>query len=119
MNKEDIEATVWRLQHFINDGVGYDVPKDIRTLLAHVADLEEEIDQLKASAGINDGGDASRGASDGVIAVDILGRPWVAKEGGWWRLMKDVVAGKRPELPQQYAPYTIVHVPAYTPKEES
>lgn len=93
--------------------------EDIYSLIHHIAALEEEIDDLKASAGINDGGCASRGASDGVIAVDILGRPWVAREGGWWRLMKDVIAGKWPELPQQYAPYSIVHVPAYTPKEES
>lgn len=93
--------------------------KDVAFLLAHIAGLEEEIDRLKASAGINDGGDASRGASDGVIAVDILGRPWVAREGGWWRLVKDVIAGKWSELPQQYSPYSIVHVPAYTPKEES
>ena len=92
---------------------------DIYALIQHIADLEEEIDQLKASAGINDGGDASRGASDGVIAVDILGCPWAAKEGGWWRLIKDVVAGKWSELPQQYAPYTIVHVPTYTPEGES
>nr|DAF97206.1 MAG TPA: hypothetical protein [Siphoviridae sp. ctksc2] len=92
---------------------------DIYALIHHIAVLEEEIDDLKASAGINDGGCASRGASDGVIAVDILGRPWVAREGGWWRLMKDVIAGKWSELPQQYAPYSIVHVPAYTPKEES
>lgn len=93
--------------------------KDVAFLLAHIADLEEEIDGLKASAGINDGGCASRGASDGVIAVDILGRPWGAREGGWWRLIKDVIAGKCSELPQQYAPYSIVRVPAYTPKEES
>lgn len=96
-----------------------DAVGDIYALIHHIADLEEEIDQLKASAGINDGGCASRGASDGVIAVDILGRPWVAREGGWWRLMKDVIAGKSSELPQQYAPYNIVHVPAYTPEDGS
>lgn len=47
MNKEDVEATVWRLQHFINDGVGHDVPKDIRTLIAHVAELEEEREEMQ------------------------------------------------------------------------
>lgn len=92
-----------------------DAVGDIYALIHHIAVLEEEIDDLKASAGINDGGCASRGASDGVIAVDILGRPWAAKEGGWWRLMKNVVDGKWPELPQQYGPYAIVH----TPEKES
>jgi hypothetical protein len=48
MDKEDIEATVWQLQCFINDGVGYDVPGDIRTLIAHIADLEEERKEMQA-----------------------------------------------------------------------
>lgn len=109
-----------KLRNYEYEKCGYEsAVGDIYALIQHVAGLEEEIDDLKASVGINDGGCASRGASDGVIAVDILGRPWVAREGGWWRLMKDVIAGKWSELPQQYAPYSIAHVPAYTPEEES
>ena len=108
-----------KLKEYERTGSYLGAVNDIYALIHHIADLEEEIDQLKASAGINDGGCASRGASDGVIAVDILGRSWVAMEGGWWRLVKDVIAGKWSELPQKYAPYSIVHVPAYTLKEES
>nr|DAV95994.1 MAG TPA: hypothetical protein [Caudoviricetes sp.] len=108
-----------KLREYEHTGSYLGAIEDVYALIHHIADLEEEIDNLKASAGINDGGCASRGASDGVIAVDILGRPWVAREGGWWRLVKDIIAGKWSELPQQYSPYSIVHVPAYTPKEES
>lgn len=47
MNNVDVEAAVWRLQHFVNYGTGYDVPKDIRTLLAHITDLDSEREEMR------------------------------------------------------------------------
>lgn len=110
---------------------------DIYALIHHIAALEEEIEDLRAEAReksawesrywalleeaeasrppVIGGGDASRGAADGTIVLDSTGQPLLAQEGGWWRLVKDVMAGKRPELHPLIGPYTIIH----TPKEES
>lgn len=63
-----------------------------------------------------DGGDASRGASRGVIAIDRDGRPWVCGNGFWWELIKNPDRGAR-ELPEKYGPYTLVYIP--TPKEST
>ena len=64
-----------------------------------------------------DGGESSRGATDMTIALDVNGYPWLCDEGGWWRLVKDVVQGKRSELHPLLAPYTIAYPP--TPKENT
>ena len=110
---------------------------DVIVLLNQIADLEEEIANLTSEAGeaaawrgrynalleeaeasrprVNGGGEASRGAPSGTVALDVDGYPWISSEGGWWRLVKDVVRGKRPELHPLLAPYTIVH----TPKENT
>lgn len=50
MGMEYAEAAVQRLQHFANYGVGYDVSKDIRTLIDYIADLKEEIEDLRIEA---------------------------------------------------------------------
>ena len=64
-------------------------------------------------------GEASRGKPSGTVALDVNGYPWLCYEGGWWKLVKDVLQGKRSELSPIVGPYTIVYVPEYTPKEES
>lgn len=114
-----------------------DAVGDIYALIHHIAVLEEEIEDLRVEAReksawegrynallkeaeasrppVIDGGEASRGAADGTITLDSTGQPLLAQEGGWWRLVKDVMAGKRPELHPLIGPYTIIH----TPKEES
>jgi hypothetical protein len=63
-----------------------------------------------------DGGTESRNMPDGTIVVDCCGRPWIASEGGWWRLTKDVTFGRLTWLPPLAAPHTIIHTPN---KEES
>lgn len=113
MNKEDIEATVWRLQHFINDGVGYDVPKDIRALLAHIADLEEEIDDLKARAPHPVEGDGSDLPVDTVV-VDKNGDAWQHYETSGWEPIGGCCCTHH-ALPDDGVPYTIV----WEPKEDS
>lgn len=88
-----------------------DAVGDIYALIHHIAILEEEIDDLRAEAREIDGGDASRGAASGTVALDVNGYPWLCDEGGWWRLVKDVVQGKRDELHPLLGPYTIVYAP--------
>lgn len=115
MDKEDIEATIWRLQHFINDGVGYDVPKDIRTLIAHISALEEEIDDLKEAAVPRtvegDGSDLPAG----TVVIDNAGVAWQCDDGGLWTPAEFNPTTTDDHLEAAYGPYTIVH----TPKEES
>ena len=110
MDKEDIEATIWRLQHFINDGVGYDVPKDIRTLIAHIAELEEEIDDLKEAAVPRtvdgDGSDLPAG----TVVIDNAGDAWQKGDDGYWDLAT-FHANFSGDLEAACVPYTIVYTP--------
>lgn len=99
---------------------------DVIFLVNHIADLEAEAREKNAWEGrynalleeceasrlrIIDGGEASRGAASMTFALDVNGYPWLCYEGGWWRLVKDVVQGKRSELHPLFSPYTIVHTP--------
>lgn len=108
---------------------------DLEALLPYIADLEEEIDDLKIKAReaeawegrynalleeceagrprVIDGGEASRGAASMTVALDVNGYPWLCYEGGWWRLVKDIVQGKCDELHPILAPYTIVYTPGW------
>lgn len=103
---------------------------DVIFLLNHIADLRAEAREKNAWEGRYwalleeaeaswppeiDGGDASRGAASGTVALDVNGYPWVCSEGGWWRLVKDVVRGKRSELHPLLGPYTIVYAPGEKP----
>lgn len=103
---------------------------DVIFLLNHIADLRAEAREKNAWEGRYnalleeceasrpreiDGGEASRGAADMTVALDVNGYPWICDEGGWWRLVKDVVQGKRSELHPLLGPYAI----AYTPGEKS
>lgn len=104
---------------------------DVIVLLNQIADLEEEIANLTSEAGeaaawrgrynalleeaeasrphVIDGGDLSRGVSEGTVALDVNGYPWLCSDGGWWILVKDVVRGRRNELHPILGPYTIIH----------
>lgn len=111
--------------------------EDIYALINHIATLEEAVDYLQEEVREKDawegrynalleeceanrppeidGGEASRGAASMTVALDANGFPWLCDEGGWWRLVKDVIQGKRSELHPLLSPYTIV----YTPKENA
>lgn len=56
-------------------------------------------------------GEASRGKPSGTVALDVNGYPWLCDEGGWWKLVKDTVQGKRSELSPIVGPYAIVYIP--------
>ncbi len=120
MNNVDVEAAVWRLQHFANYGTGYDVPKDIRTLIAHIAELEDELRAARAfTPRDNAGGTASRGATNGTVAIDAHGCAWARVDPGCWFPLRVDVDSEVLELPESGGPYAIVYTPVYTPKEES
>lgn len=100
--------------------------RDVAFLLNHITDLQIEAREKNAWEGRYNalleeaeasrpreisGGDASRGIASGTVALDVNGYPWSCDEGGWWRLAKDALRGKRSELHPLLAPYTIIHTP--------
>lgn len=114
-----------------------DVAGDIYALIHHIAALEEEIDDLRVEAREKnawegrynalleeceasrppeiDGGEGSRGAADGVIAIDADGKAWrTCYPGCWFPLRLDTDA-EMTELPEENGPYMLV----YIPEEES
>ena len=120
-----------KLKKYEKDGYYLRLIEDIYALIYQIAALEEEIDNLWIEAREKnawegrynalleeceanrpreiDGGESSRGAASMTVALDVNGYPWLCYEGGWWRLVKDVVQGKRSELNPILAPYTIVY----------
>ena len=111
---------------------------DIYVLIHHIADLEEENDDLRDSlqeqkawegrywALLEEaeaarprkigGGPETQNMPDGTIVLDRCGCLWISSEGSWWRLVKDIVFGRLAWLPPLAAPHTIIHTPN---KEES
>lgn len=87
---------------------------DVVFLLNHIADLEEEIDDLKEAAVPRtvegDGSDLPAG----TVVIDKIGDAWRR-----YRLEGWVPTGDGPydSLPESCAPYTIVYTP--TPKENT
>lgn len=87
---------------------------DVVFLLNHIADLEEEIDDLKEAAAPRtvegDGSDLPAG----TVVIDKIGDAWRR-----YRLEGWVPTGDGPydSLPESCAPYTIVYTP--TPKENT
>lgn len=90
--------------------------KDVAFLLAHIADLEDELRAARAfTPHDNAGGSASRGATDGTVAIDAFGCAWTRVDPGCWFQLRIDFNSEVTELPEEGGPYTIV----YTPKEES
>lgn len=88
--------------------------KDVAFLLAHIADLEEEIDDLKEAAVPRtvegDGSDLPFGS----VVIDCDGDAWQRDWADGWSLAGES-SENTPVLRPGFAPYTI----AYTPEEES
>lgn len=87
---------------------------DIYALIQHVADLEEEIDSLKAHAPRPVEGDGS-GLPAGTVVIDNAGVAWQCDDGGLWTPAEFNQVTTDDHLESAYGPYTIV----YTPEEES
>ena len=107
--------------------------EDIYALIHHIADLEEEIDDLRAEAREKiawegrynallaeceasrppeiDGGEASRGVADGVIAIDADGKAWRTYYPGCWFPLRLDTSAEMTELPEENGPYTLAYIP--------
>lgn len=88
--------------------------KDVAFLLAHIADLEEEADRLKAASPRTVEGDGSD-LPAGTVVIDNAGVAWQCDDGGLWTPAEFNPTTTDDHLEAAYGPYTIVH----TPKEES
>nr|DAP02517.1 MAG TPA: hypothetical protein [Caudoviricetes sp.] len=123
-----------KLRNYEYEKDGYaDAVGDIYALIHHIAGLEEEIDDLRVEAREKsawegryyalleeceasrpreiDGGEGSRGAADGVIAIDAGGKAWrTCYPGCWFPLRLDTDA-EMTELPEENGPYMLVYIP--------
>ena len=131
-----------KLKNYEYEKHGYEgAVNDIYALIHHIALLEEEIDDLRVEAREKDawegrynalleecearrpreidGGVASRGATNGTVAIDAHGCAWVRVDPGCWFPLRHDTDSEVLELPESGGPYTIVYTPIYTPKEES
>lgn len=123
-----------KLRNYEYEKDGYaDAVGDIYALIHHIAGLEEEIDDLRVEAREKsawegryyalleeceasrppeiDGGEGSRGAADGVIAIDADGKAWrTCYPGCWFPLRLDTDA-EMTELPEENGPYMLVYIP--------
>lgn len=98
--------------------------KDVAFLLAHIADLEDELRVARALTPRDiAGGTASRGATNGTVAIDAYGCAWARVDPGCWFPLRYDPNSEVIELPKENGPYAIVYTPAYaptcTPGEES
>lgn len=66
MPGEDIEAVIARLQHFVDFGVGYDVPKDVRALIEIAKTVRKNVTIDVPGPG----GATYRYTLSGVVAVE-------------------------------------------------
>lgn len=93
-----------------------DAVGDIYALIHHIADLEDELRAARALTPRDiAGGTASRGATNGTVAIDAYGCAWARVDPGCWFPLRHDPNGEVTELPKSGGPYAIV----YTPKEES
>ena len=84
--------------------------KDVAFLLAHIADLEEEIDNLReASAPRTVEGDGSD-LPTGTVVIDNAGDAWQKGDDGYWDLAT-FHANFSGDLEATCAPHTIVYTP--------
>jgi hypothetical protein len=103
-----------KLKEYEHTGSYLGAIEDVYALILHIADLEEEIDNLKEAADRRpvegSGGDLPLE----TVVLDADGDAWQRAHSGIWEL----AGGSddlRETLSPRWAPYTII----YTPKEKS
>ena len=110
----DKTAILDKLKEYEKTGHYPGAVEDIYALIHHIADLEEEIDDLReASAPRVLEGDGSD-LPAGTVVIDKNGDAWQRYETSGW----EVIGGcccMHHTLPDDGVPYSVV----YTPKEES
>lgn len=85
---------------------------DIYALIHHIADLEDEIHAARAFTPRDIvGGTASRGATDGTVAIDAYGCAWACVYPGCWFPLRIDADSEVTELPEEGGPYAIVYTP--------
>lgn len=93
-----------------------DVVGDIYALIHQIADLEDELRAARALTPRDiAGGTASRGATNGTVAIDAYGCAWARVDPGCWFPLQHDPNREVLELPESGGPYAVV----YTPGEES
>lgn len=102
-----------KLKEYEHTGSYAGAIEDIYALIHHIADLEEEIDDLKKAATPRVlEGDGSN-LPTGTVVIDNAGDAWQKGDDGYWDLAT-FHAGFSGDLEAACAPHTIV----YTPEEE-
>ena len=105
-----------KLKEYEHTGSYLGVIEDVYALILHIADLEDELRAARALTPRDiAGGTASRGATNGTVAIDAYGCAWARVDPGCWFPLRHAPNGEVTELPKSGGPYAIV----YTPKEES
>lgn len=93
-----------------------DVVGDIYALIHQIADLEDELRTARALTPRDiAGGTASRGATNGTVAIDAYGCAWARVDPGCWFPLRHDPNREVLELPESGGPYAVV----YTPGRES
>ncbi len=128
-SRADIETTLGHLALFACTGLWFGEPDELRVLVNYIAGLKAEAREKGAWEGrynalleetessrprMLNGGEDSRGAADGVIAIDAYGCAWGRIDPGCWFPLRHDPNSEVTELPEENGPYVIV----YTPGEE-
>lgn len=103
-----------KLKEYEHTGSYLGAIEDVYALIHQVADLEEEIDYLKAAADRRPVGGYGSDLPFETVVLDVDGDAWQRTRFGIW----ERVGGAddlRETLSPRWAPYTII----YTPKEKS
>lgn len=120
----DKTAILDKLKEYEKTGHYDGAVEDIYALIHHAADLEDELRAARALTPRDiTGGTASRGATDGTVAIDAYGCAWARVDPGCWFPLRHDPNSEVIELPKENGPCAIVYTPAYaptcTPEEES
>ena len=88
--------------------------EDVYALIHQIADLEEEIDDLKEAADRRPVEGSGSDLPFGTVVLDVDGQAWQRTHSGIWELVGGAY-DLRETLSPRWAPYTVI----YVPKEKS
>ena len=112
-SRADIETTLGHLALFACTGLWFGEPDELRVLVNYIAGLKAEASRPR----MLNGGEDSRGAADGVIAIDAYGCAWGRIAPGCWFPLRHDPNSEVTELPEENGPYTLAYIP--TPEENT
>jgi hypothetical protein len=103
-----------KLREYEHTGSYLGAIEDVYALIHHIADLEEEIDNLKEAADRHPVDGYGSDLPVGTVVLDVDEDAWQRTGSGIWELVGGA-NDLRETLSPRWAPYTII----YTPKGES